>query len=78
MILIGGLDTFLGPILGAIILVSLPYLTAEFVSLFTDQNLGPQIATMMYGLLIIVFIVSSPKGIIGLIGAVRQSWGKTD
>ena len=69
MILVGGLDSILGAIIGASIIVALPSIVPKIVSGFLGQAKaavqGPQIAQIVYGVLIIVFITASPEGIIG-------------
>jgi branched-chain amino acid transport system permease protein len=69
MILIGGLDSIVGSIIGATIVVALPALVPNVVSLILEQSSaarqGPPIAQILYGVLIIIFITSSPDGIMG-------------
>jgi branched-chain amino acid transport system permease protein len=81
MILIGGLDSILGAVIGASIIVALPSIVPKIVAGFIGPaqaaTNGPQIAQIIYGVLIIVFITSSPEGIVGWLRGVRHwrtSW----
>lgn len=71
MVLIGGLDSVMGAVIGAFLVTALPTLvpiviTAVIGPLQTTGN-GPALAQIIYGLLVIVFITSSPQGIVGLL-----------
>jgi branched-chain amino acid transport system permease protein len=76
MILIGGLDSVTGSIIGAGLVVGLPYLTSNVSdSLFGSTNgtvWAPQISLIIYGALIVVFILASPNGIIGWLRGIRD------
>jgi branched-chain amino acid transport system permease protein len=69
MILIGGLDSIAGAVIGAAIVVALPALVPNLVGAVLGRSSlasqGPQIAQIIYGVLIVIFIVSSPDGIMG-------------
>lgn len=69
MILIGGLDSTFGAVVGAAIVTWLPTKVPDFVAPFIDEasaiTKGPQISTIVYGVLIIFFITASPNGIAG-------------
>jgi branched-chain amino acid transport system permease protein len=72
MILIGGLDTAAGPLVGAAVIMTLPLMVPEVIGLFADT---PSVsadaggyAQIVYGILIVVFIVGAPKGLSGLVG----------
>jgi branched-chain amino acid transport system permease protein len=72
MILIGGLDTAAGPLVGAAVIVTLPLLVPQLVELVATSpsvsaNAGGY-AQIVYGVLIVVFIVGAPKGLSGLVG----------
>ena len=60
--IIGGSGTAFGPVLGAFILVPVQEITA---SLFTDIS---GINMVFYGILMVVFIMFAPNGILGIIG----------
>lgn len=76
MILIGGLDTIIGSVLGAFIIVFLPqYLPEAVGNLLGDASISqrqPQIALIAYGVLIILFITSSQSGIVGFVKGVAS------
>ena len=72
MILIGGLDTQAGPLVGATVIVTLPLLVPQVVEIFASSpgvsaDAGGY-AEIDYGVLIVVFIVGAPKGLSGLVG----------
>jgi branched-chain amino acid transport system permease protein len=81
MVLIGGAGTISGAIAGAFFITLLPRLTREmqvwvpFIS--TDSNEVPnvfQVETILYGVLIIVFLIFEPRGLFGLWIRVRNYW----
>jgi branched-chain amino acid transport system permease protein len=76
MIVIGGLDSIAGAVIGAAIVVALPAWVPKVVAIFlgkSDANTyGPNIALIIYGVLVIFFVTSSPNGIIGLVRRVRR------
>jgi branched-chain amino acid transport system permease protein len=69
MILIGGLDSLVGPLLGAAIIVVLPVITPMVVNGLLGQGIAltaaPYLSEMVYGALIILFVVRSRNGIAG-------------
>jgi branched-chain amino acid transport system permease protein len=69
MVLIGGLDSILGAVIGAVLLTYLPTKVPELVAHFVNNNdaatQGPQISTIIYGVLIILVVTLSPQGIVG-------------
>lgn len=75
MIVIGGLDSIAGAVLGAAIVIALPVWVPSLVEPFTDNSqgniYGPNVATIVYGILTILFVTSSPDGLIGLL---RRIW----
>jgi branched-chain amino acid transport system permease protein len=77
MILIGGLDSIAGAVIGAFIVTALPaYVPRWTTSILGAQRAatqGPQIAQMIYGALVILFITASPEGIAGWFRGLR-SW----
>jgi branched-chain amino acid transport system permease protein len=77
MVLIGGLDSVLGAVIGAFVVTGLPtavplVITAVSGPLSTASQ-APALAVIIYGLLVIVFITSSPQGIVGLLRNLRRS-----
>jgi branched-chain amino acid transport system permease protein len=71
MVLIGGLDSVLGAVIGAFLVTALPTLVplviTAVVGPLKQASQGPALAEIIYGLLVIVFITSSPNGIVGLL-----------
>lgn len=71
MILLGGVDTLMGPLLGAAIVVVTPTVANQVVTqLFSAEVAsrdGAQISQMLYGLLIIIAIVGPKSGLDGLV-----------
>lgn len=70
MIVIGGLDSMAGAIVGAFVVTSLPFVLPDVLSLFISDasaaTNGPQIAQILYGILIGGFVVSASGGLVGL------------
>lgn len=69
MVIIGGLDSLAGSILGAILISLLPTVVPAIVKAFSDDSASPafgaNLSTIVYGALILVFVVFLPKGIVG-------------
>jgi branched-chain amino acid transport system permease protein len=69
MVLIGGLDSLAGAVIGAAVVTSLPVLVPKLLdAVLNDQTAashGAAVSQIIYGLLVIVFITSSPRGIVG-------------
>jgi branched-chain amino acid transport system permease protein len=65
MVIIGGAGTVAGPVIGAIVVTEVPYL----ISLVAGASSGdlPYWQTIAYGLLVMVFLVAEPGGIVKLI-----------
>jgi branched-chain amino acid transport system permease protein len=82
MILIGGVATISGSIMGALFITLLPRVTSElpavvpFIS--TDATGGGitvvQVEAILYGLLIIGFLLFEPKGLYGIWIRIRNYW----
>lgn len=78
MILIGGLDSVLGAVVGATIVTALPQYVPSWVASvgFIGKNTaavyGPQISQIIYGVLLIIFITASPEGIAGWLRNLRN------
>jgi branched-chain amino acid transport system permease protein len=81
MVLIGGAGTISGAIAGAFFITLLPRFTRElqgwvpFIS--TQPNEVPnvfQVETILYGLLIILFLIFEPRGLFGLWVRARNYW----
>ena len=75
MIVIGGLDSIVGAIIGAVIVIGLPTWVPIIIGpLIGSSNAtidGPNIALIIYGALVIVFVTSSPDGTVGLLRTIR-------
>jgi branched-chain amino acid transport system permease protein len=81
MVLIGGAGTISGAILGAYFIVLLPTVTRElpaYVPFISDSNTDSfnvfQLETVLYGALIIVFLIFEPRGLFGIWLRIRNYW----
>ncbi|MFD0665010.1 branched-chain amino acid ABC transporter permease [Thermocatellispora tengchongensis] len=81
MVLIGGVATISGSIAGALFITLLPRLTRELPALVpvisADTTQTPnvfQVETVLYGLLIVLFLVFEPRGLFGVWIRVRNYW----
>jgi branched-chain amino acid transport system permease protein len=76
MVLLGGTDTLLGPILGAAVIVVLPTITKDVVEALMGADValqnGARIAQVLYGLLIILAIIGPPRGLDGAVRTVVE------
>jgi branched-chain amino acid transport system permease protein len=74
MVLIGGLDSVTGALIGAAVVVALPHFIPTLVSdvVGSSTTTGPQISTIAYGLGVIVFVTGSPEGIVGMARALAR------
>jgi branched-chain amino acid transport system permease protein len=76
MIVIGGLDSIVGAVIGAVIVIGLPtwvpILIGPLVGSSNATIDGPNIALIIYGLLVIIFVTSSPDGTVGLLRTIRR------
>ena len=77
IVLIGGAGTLLGPVLGAVFVTGLPRIVEEvggalpFVAEGTERGLTvAQLNQLLFGLLIVVFVVAEPRGLAALGGRV--------
>jgi branched-chain amino acid transport system permease protein len=77
MVLIGGLDSVLGAVIGAFLVTALPtvmpILLTSVLGRLPIARQGPAVAEILYGVLVIVFITSSPQGIVGLLRNIGRS-----
>jgi branched-chain amino acid transport system permease protein len=77
MVLIGGLDSIAGAVIGAALIASLPQLVPKVVSAFASsewaQKNGGPASQMVYGALLVIFVVSTPDGLIGVFRRIRAS-----
>lgn len=81
MVLIGGVATVSGSILGAMFITLLPRITRELPAVLplisSESKETPnvfQVETVLYGLLIIVFLVFEPRGLYGIWIRIRNYW----
>jgi branched-chain amino acid transport system permease protein len=81
MVLIGGAGTVSGTIMGALFISLLPTLTRHLPSLLpfisaqvTDTPNVFQVESILYGLLIVVFLLFEPRGLFGIWTRVRNYW----
>jgi len=85
MMIVGGAATAWGPVIGALIVSALPlYITTyasdiPFVKQPTDSGFGimpGQLSLVVYGLLLAVFLVLQPSGLVGLAKSVSALVGR--
>lgn len=81
MVLIGGAGTVSGTIMGALFISLLPTLTREipnYVPLISQQvTVTPnvfQLESILYGLLIVAFLLFEPRGLFGIWIRIRNYW----
>lgn len=80
ILIVGGLGTALGAVLGTILIVLLPEATRLVFSLFGTQmdamfSTGAQeLKSMLYGVVIILFLRFQPRGLVGAWHDIRQFW----
>ena len=68
MSLIGGTAHWIGPILGAILLGTTQQLLAVTIS--------SEVNVLVLGIMLVLFVVAAPKGIIGLVGRMTGKGGR--
>lgn len=78
MIVIGGLDSIAGAMFGAAFVILLPHITPPIVDLVAgDSTLaatqGAHMSEVVYGLLVVIFIVKWPGGIVQLLRNLKAS-----
>jgi len=82
MILIGGVATISGSIMGALFITLLPRFTRELPAIlpFVSNNSASggitvfQVEAILYGLLIIGFLIFEPRGLFGIWVRIRNYW----
>jgi branched-chain amino acid transport system permease protein len=80
ILIVGGLGSALGAVLGTILIVLLPEATRMVFSLFSAQmdamfSTGAQeLKSMLYGLVIILFLRFQPRGLVGAWHDIRRLW----
>lgn len=81
MVLIGGAGTISGAIMGALFITLLPRITRELPTVLpfisadaTGAVTVFQVEAVLYGLLIVVFLIVEPRGLFGIWVRVRNYW----
>ena len=83
MILIGGVATISGSIMGAIFITALGRISGEIAGILPgiSQSSGSggfitvfQLESILYGLLIVVFLIFEPRGLFGIWNRIRLYW----
>jgi branched-chain amino acid transport system permease protein len=81
MVLIGGAGTISGSIMGAFFITLLPRLTREVPSFVPFISPSPtetpnayQLETVLYGVLIVLFLIFEPRGLFGIWIRIRNYW----
>lgn len=80
ILIVGGLGSALGAILGTVLIVLLPEAVRIFFGLFSSQidtvfSTGAQeLKSMLYGLVIILFLRFQPRGLVGAWHDIRRLW----
>jgi branched-chain amino acid transport system permease protein len=76
MILIGGLDSQAGPLIGAVVVTIMPVVLPDIIGLFASSSNASQDASnyseVVYGLLIMIFMIKAPAGLAGLLRVAGQ------
>ncbi len=83
MILIGGVATISGSIMGAIFITSLGRISQEFAGIIPGITTSSgesglisvfQLESILYGALIVVFLIFEPRGLFGIWNRIRLYW----
>ena len=80
ILIVGGLGSALGAVLGTVLIVLLPEVTRLVFSLFSSQietlfSTGAQeLKSMLYGLIIILFLRFQPRGLVGAWHDLKRMW----
>lgn len=80
ILIVGGLGSALGAVLGTVLIVLLPEATRMFVGLFGAQmealfSTGAQeLKSILYGLVIILFLRFQPRGLVGAWHDIKRMW----
>jgi branched-chain amino acid transport system permease protein len=74
-IIVGGIGTVSGALLGSIVIFALPAVLQSLIPQSSSGGLPTDdIASIAYGVLIIVFFVLEPRGVVGLGRRVASLW----
>ncbi|WP_342712693.1 branched-chain amino acid ABC transporter permease [Bradyrhizobium sp. B124] len=80
ILIVGGLGSALGAVLGTILIVLLPEATRLVFSLFSAQmdatfaTGAQELKSMLYGLVIILFLRFQPRGLVGAWHDIKRTW----
>jgi branched-chain amino acid transport system permease protein len=80
IIIVGGVGTIYGPVIGALLIGAMPAIIDEFAGQLpfvsesaTDSGISkPALQTLLYAILIIVFLVTEPNGLAGVWRRIRD------
>ena len=76
MVIIGGLGSMLGAVLGALFVVTFPYLTEGLVRILPiPQSMANEVFAIDYagfGLIMVLFLVFEPLGLVGIWHRIRN------
>lgn len=82
MVVIGGLDSLAGAVIGAAIVIALPVYVPDVIRILLDENRaltdGSNISLIIYGVLVIVFVTASPQGVVGLLRNIGHKVRRSD
>jgi ABC-type branched-chain amino acid transport system, permease component len=80
ILIVGGIGTALGAVLGTAFIMLLPELTSEVFSLLGDETAralstgAHELKSMLYGVVIILFLRFQPHGLVGLWRDSKRLW----
>jgi branched-chain amino acid transport system permease protein len=80
IVIVGGLGSVLGAVLGTIFIVSLPEVVSALMSIFGSRltdlmtTSAHEIKSLLYGLAIIAFLRFDPRGLRGIWHDIRHAW----
>jgi branched-chain amino acid transport system permease protein len=76
-IIVGGIGTLWGPVLGSIVIFALPSVMQSLIPQSSSGGLPvDDLTSIAFGVLIIVFFVLEPRGVVGLGGRVASLWSR--
>jgi branched-chain amino acid transport system permease protein len=79
MVVVGGLDSIAGAVIGAGVITALPTVVPKVVGIFIGTHSaatkGASLSEIVYGLLVVVFVTSSPRGVVGWVRSRRVQQG---
>lgn len=74
MVLVGGVGTLAGPVLGALFVTALPHVVDGVVETGAGQGISAaQVSQLLFGVLVVVFVLWEPKGLADLVRPRRRS-----